>query len=950
MDPRERQIWQAADAILDQLLDLPPEQRLARLEQLDPAPEVRERVLRLLDSSTDTGPLDQPLPSLTGLGVVHAESPQDLVGQRLGRWELRQWLGEGGMAVVYRATSVVPPLDQQAAVKVLSLGAVARGGRERFLREQAVLARLRHPYIAPLYEAGVAGDGTPWLAMALVEGERIDHWCNRKRLDLGERLDLVEQVADALAYAHRNLVVHRDIKPSNVLVDEGGLVRLLDFGIGRELVEDRERTRTQLRALTPEYAPPEQAAGQDIGTAADVYGLAALTYRLLTGRAPRPLSAGPGAEPPRASQAAASAPADAPERSFGPRLRGDLDAILRRALAHDPAQRYPSVEAFVADLRRYRARRPVQARSPRPGYLLRRFVQRNRWPLAAAGVLFLSLLAGGLGVLWQYHRAQQANAEARLQLEYLRSLIQELAPSTAQARNMDRSALIRSAVGHARNDLATRPPLLATVLLTLADVAQAAGDTAQSAALAGEAAELRRGLFGDDSVELAEALVTAGQALWTEGKAAEAIKASDRALEIYARRAPETPGHIEARLLEQRVRLHTGEYERVLDSSRRSLAWCEQHEEERYDPCDRVLGVAVGIHERLADMNQAERLAAELVRLRSARHGPGHAATLYAQSLQARIAIARGEVARGVELLEQVLAGQQEIYDGNPPQLASTRAELGNALMNLGQFDRARELHEAQMAAVRGEFGDTHPDVATYLGNYGVFLFKAGDFEGALARLAECAASYAAAGFPDHAGVHICNANRADVLRVMGRLQEAEALSRGALEGMRLVFGDASPQLAPRYSNLARILAAQGRAVEALAAMTRARELYHAHANPNTGLIHMQELEMRMAQGELSPAQAWVLALGARAQIEASLPPLHATRGLVVAPLARIACQAPAALPCVRAREEVMQVLERPSTAADARLELRNTLASTEAALVAGTGLAAAGRRLRMSP
>src|SRR5690606_33511661 len=436
MDRQAREAWQAADAILDALLDLPVDQREARLQALAPAPDLAARVRRLLAVSACDGPLDQPRPSLQAAGPQPEPS---LEGRRLGRWQLQQRVGEGGMAVVYRATSVAPPVGQQAALKILSLAALARGGRERFLREQAVLARMRHPYIAPLYEAGVDEDGTPWLAMSLVDGQRIDQWCQAHGLGLAARLDLVCQVAEALEYAHRNLVVHRDIKPSNVLVDADGLVRLLDFGVGREL--SSVATRTVQHALTPEYAAPEQFGGHDTGTAADIYGLAALTYRLLTGSAPPAACAVPAGAPERASTRATRAPAGSLERGFAPRLRGDLDAILQRGLAEDPAQRYPSVEAFVADLRNYRARRPVRARAPSAGYRLRRFAQRNRWPLAAGAVLAVTLLGGGLGVLWQAQRAERAAEEAQLQLRYLDSLLREMAPSTAEARLLDRSRL-----------------------------------------------------------------------------------------------------------------------------------------------------------------------------------------------------------------------------------------------------------------------------------------------------------------------------------------------------------------------------------------------------------------------------------------------------------------------------------------------------------------------------
>src|SRR5690606_19351408 len=173
-----------------------------------------------------------------------------LVGQRLGRWRLQEEIGRGGMAVVYRATAEDGAEGQVAAVKVLTLGSVARHGRDRFLQEQQALLRLRHPYIAALYDAGVSADGTPWLAMQLVEGEPIDRWCTRRGLDAAARVRLMLQVCAALDYSHRNLVVHRDIKPSNVLVDADGHVRVLDFGIARTLDgEGLALTSTALQAL-----------------------------------------------------------------------------------------------------------------------------------------------------------------------------------------------------------------------------------------------------------------------------------------------------------------------------------------------------------------------------------------------------------------------------------------------------------------------------------------------------------------------------------------------------------------------------------------------------------------------------------------------------------------------------------------------------------------------------
>src|SRR5690554_1016348 len=358
MTQDERDAWARADKVLDALLDLPPDARRAHLARLDVDGPLRRRVERLLAAMEEgDGPLDHPSPMLPSLDE-HA-----LCGRRLGRWELEAEIGRGGVAVVYRARSLDGPTGQVAAVKILTLGALADAGRDQFLREQQMLLRLRHPYIAPLHDAGIAEDGTPWLAMALVEGARIDDWCEARTLDAHARVRLVLQVCEAVAHAHRSLVIHRDIKPSNVLVDQDGHVRLLDFGIARLGDGGDERTATALRALTPEYAAPEQFTGAPATTAMDVYGIGALLYRLLAGVGPRPDGARDGSttgQPPsRAGRDEA-----VPIRRLRRDLRGDLDAIVMKALEVDPDDRYAGVDALSDDLGRWLDGHAVRAQPP----------------------------------------------------------------------------------------------------------------------------------------------------------------------------------------------------------------------------------------------------------------------------------------------------------------------------------------------------------------------------------------------------------------------------------------------------------------------------------------------------------------------------------------------------------------------------------------------------------
>ena len=454
MDPEQLAHWQAADAAFDQWLDLPEADRPAWLDGLALAAPVRRR-------------LDQLITAHMGPSAGFAGTAASLAGVQLGAWTLDSELGRGGMAVVYRASRRDGIARQDAAVKVLTLGALGATGRERFQREAEILARLNHPHITPLIDSGVAGDGTCWLAMPLVEGQRIDAWCDSHRLDARGVVGLALQVCEAVAFAHRNLVVHRDLKPSNVLVEADGHVRLLDFGIGQFTGTPTERTQTMWRALTPGYAAPEQLRGDPPSTSIDIYGLGALLHRLLTGRTPQ---ADERTATTRPSLLVRSAD-DAYHRHYVP-LRNDLDRVLLKALAEEPRQRYSSVDAFIADLNRWLDGRPVMAQPPGLRYRLRKFVGRNRLGVAA-GVLLAVTLAGGVtATLWQAREARREAENARVQAQraiLVRDFLQHVFQSTEPAAGdvPDALELLAEGARRARNDLLDSDPLAAADILML---------------------------------------------------------------------------------------------------------------------------------------------------------------------------------------------------------------------------------------------------------------------------------------------------------------------------------------------------------------------------------------------------------------------------------------------------------------------------------------------------
>lgn len=411
IDPQPRwsggshETWRALSPLLDQALEMDPPTRERWLTELGTSLPSIERELRALldeDRELDSAAFLSPQ-RLADVG----SALRSMRGQQVGAWTLERPIGQGGMGTVWLARRADGRFEGTAAVKLLNVSLLGRSGELRFKREGSLLARLSHPNIAHLLDAGVAAGGQPYLVLEHVEGERLDRWCDDRRLDVTGRLRLLRQVLDAVAHAHANLVVHRDLKPSNILVTAEGQVKLLDFGIAQLVADDRALERTA-QAFTPEYASPEQVDGEAVTTASDTYSLGVLIYLLLVGRHPTGLSdhspvatlravvereprpPSEGVDDDTASQVAETR-ATTPAR-LRRQLKGDLDIILLKALRKRPGERYGTVSALAEDLDRYLSHEPIRARRDSSGYRLRKFVRRNRTAVAAGSMMVLSLV------------------------------------------------------------------------------------------------------------------------------------------------------------------------------------------------------------------------------------------------------------------------------------------------------------------------------------------------------------------------------------------------------------------------------------------------------------------------------------------------------------------------------------------------------------------------------
>ena len=410
MAPMSKDLWAVVRPLLDQALDLDPEERARLLDRVRAeSPAVGAELAALLAAEAAPFPelLDHPsTPELRGHG---------LAGQAIGQYTLDRPIGQGGMATVWLAHRTDGRFEGQVAVKLLNLALVGRAGEERFSQEGTLLARLTHPHIARLLDAGVTAGGQPFLVLEYVVGQRIDQFADERRSAPGERIDLCLAMLDALASAHANLIVHRDIKPSNILVTSGGEVKLLDFGIAKLLLEGRPSADPATltdhwgRALTPEFAAPELVRGEPVSAATDVYSSGVLLYVLLCGRHPTGEGSQSAAdhirsvldvEPPRLSDAVGTGPdveARAAARGSTPqRLRrlyaGDLDNILAQALKKRPADRYQTVAALADDLLRFKRHQPVSARADSWGYRAGKFLRRHRAGLLAASLVAVTLI------------------------------------------------------------------------------------------------------------------------------------------------------------------------------------------------------------------------------------------------------------------------------------------------------------------------------------------------------------------------------------------------------------------------------------------------------------------------------------------------------------------------------------------------------------------------------
>ncbi len=763
--------WQRLKPLFFGALDRPEDERAAFLDGAcggDGA--LRAEIEGLLAIETP------PILDATPDQLAELIEPDDVgatprVGRKVGPYRIVREIGRGGMGTVYLAERA--DVDKQVALKLVRRSLTAPEAVEAFFGERRILARLEHPGVARLIDAGM-DDGMPYLVMEYVPGEPLTDYCDQQDLGIDERLDLFAEVCAAVAYAHHNLVVHRDLKPSNIFVDgDGGgppRVKLLDFGIAKLIEDDADDgglTRTGWLAMTPAYAAPEQVRGEPVTTATDVYALGVILYELLAGR--RPYEAvGPPSEierlicdsqPARPSQALLR---HAPQRRRqSQRLRGDLDSICLKAVAKEPGERYATAEALEADVRRHLAGLPVTARPQTAAYRIKKFVVRHRWGVAVA--LAATLLVACLIGFYTWRLAAErdrvvaALAESEAVTGFLVELFEANDPDKAQGT--DPSARELLARGVARADaLAGEPAIQARVLNAVGQVYSKLGRYDDAHTVLERALALRRTHLEPDDPAIAESAHNLG-ALETlmgrytpaEGNLREAL-ARYRAL--YGERHETVAGlandlgslavrqgdfaaaeaAFRQALATNRARLGPGDPEVAINLSNLAYALYEQG---RYEPAEALYLEALAIHRRYhgdvhtnvalvmnnlstlyqdtGDHAAAEKLLREVLQIRRALQGEKHPSIATALNNLGTLLLAMERPGESAATHREALALRREVLGADHPLVAASQLNLGRTLTVLGEHEEAGSLLRAALAFRVERFGADHVYTANAL-------------------------------------------------------------------------------------------------------------------------------------------------------------------------------------------------------------------------------------------
>lgn len=787
----DRHDWQQIQAHFDRLCELAPDARAQALDQLAlKQPRLAAELTSLLEQDAKAGPWFDQLESEIDRHRAAELDAAWAPGRTVGPYRLVRLLGSGGMGAVFLARKADGELRRPVALKLIPTGSLPEGGGQRLRHERDVLASLAHPNIAHLNDAGVDADGQPWIAMEFVDGPRIDHWCERESPTLEQRLGRFLELCEAVAAAHRKLIVHGDIKPANILIDQNERVRLLDFGIAR-LLRDQSHGKATVRYLSPNVAAPELKRGAAASVASDIYALGCVLKQLVGDLSDRPI---------------------------------EFDSIIKQATEFDPDQRYSSVTRLIDDLDDLRAGRAVFTHDTSTRYRFGKWLNLNRAPVAVGLAVLMLIVGFAVHAIYQAGQLQVERDKAVAVNEFLEDVFASADPEYARGEQLTALELLES--GIARVDrMPFDVPVQADVLMVMAQSLQHLGQYPRAIELFKRVA----GMHADarNPQQRAAALIALAETYHADGQF-EAAKAQFE----DARSLLEEKTGLSARVLgaealakHGRLLIQTGEFDagsslldRALQMARADAESAPEALAERFN--DAASGRwRIGQHEQaLILLDQALTIRRSLDRDRG---GPSpETATLISNSGLMHYLSGQNEPAGA--LFEEALAIRRLVLPPDHPDIAQTLTNYGLMLKDFGQADRSVELLEQALAIRQRGLRVGHVGIAEAELNLAGGLRRAGALDRAEPMFESAVAGLENALGLNHPSVAVAYNDHAALLLDLGRFQAAEAAYRRAQTIRDQVLPPEHPHQAWSLLGLARALLAQDQAAEARPLIERA--------------------------------------------------------------------------------------------------------------------------------
>ncbi|WP_267226532.1 serine/threonine-protein kinase [Dyella silvae] len=862
------QRWPEIEPLIDQLFDVPAAERTDWLHKHCGDATLRALVAQALDHAAGNEALERGMAQwLPGLADDVPEGLPSIAGYRVLRF-----VGSGGMASVFEAERELPGGPQTVALKLLRIDVHDAEERGRFLREQRILARLQHPHIAQLLDAGFSPTGTPFLALEFVAGDDIVRHCEQRGLGMRERLALFIDVCAAVEHAHRSLIVHRDLKPSNVLVGADGCVKLVDFGIAKLLTGDGERTRTEARRLTRLYAAPEQFSGDTATTAIDVYALGVLLTELICGQKPR-----------RDSQNDAEPTSSLDSHVLRKRLGIDLHAIVQEATRQHPNRRYASVSALSADVQRFLDGKPLQVRADTLAYRVFTFARRHTFAVSTAAVAALMLSGATIAGLHEAHLARRAAQDAHMQAMsakgearradalkiFLEGLFDSASPETKGTETIEQLL----AVGRERadRDFAMQPALRVEIIALIGDLERRSGHPDRALRPLEEAAALAKTQFGAGDRRTLHVQYLLAKELDELGRVHEATAGLQSAVSAFQSGPnPHSPEEVQALAWIAGLDERSGDSAKAIEIGQQALTLARRV---LPDDSDALTEAVLNFGWLLMDAGHPEPavpLLREALARKRSHLGARHGDVADTMDLLAQALMQSGRYSESEQLLRDAVSMDTSVYGRPNAHTAWHLNDLANVLAFEDRFNEAEALYDQSMAIDLAVAPAADLTQAVSIGNLARLRFAQGDYVGAEAGYRDAIARkqrLLGADYGDN-NLGYDKARLAEILIARGRLDESAPLVNAAVAEERRRYRDAHPDTAFALMIDAELMAASGDHHRAADLCEEAVAMYTALDDQRTD----KAIRARLLLGDL-----W-LSLGrnveAKSQLEAVLSTL----------------------------------------------------------------------------